>query len=606
MFDSRAITMVLGWVLARSRLSIKALELPHPRLFFPGLVLATLVAALTSVIAVWLSGQTLTHSIGGTYQFTDAENYWRCGNSLMDYGEFAYSWCQRRVIYPSMLASLAGLLDRNIILVLLAQVLLLTWAILAFGRRCLLFAGPVGVIVSVALLLIFARVQAFTVTMSEVAGLLFGLLGFALLISAAASGLLGRFAAGVALLSIALNARAGAFFVLPLLVLWAGIVAAHHRRLVWRWLLVAAVASSAGFLFQAWLVSAAGGDATNSHGNFSYTLYGLSQGGAGWQSVLRDHPDLIGSDAERSKQIYRLALQNIVREPKLFMQGIWKNLESHYFEQGSYGFKRLGKAATLGWLLWWAGWVPILANLRKPAYQLPAVTAIGVAASAAFIYMDGGTRIFAATIPMDAFQMGLGAAWVVNFGIAILRPVTLSRFAGAPKPYPVQAAGWPLAVFLLALVIWPHFRTQPPQENWSGRSELCDEGEIPIVARLGRSTQMLAISNESEEWARPFQGEMSRGAMMRGLSKRTWYYPELAAFEGGVLLSLYQLDRADPSAPGLYTGVSYSRNLASYRGKLAQICLSPERSQMLLGRPYPMARVATILEPVVNEQVTPP
>jgi hypothetical protein len=318
------------------------------------------------MLSIFFTGRISGLSIAGIFQISDSMGYWICANSFLDYGNFGFigstgEWCQRRSIYPTLLSGIAWLAQREIFYTLLIQAAILSIAIFFLVHNSAKFLGFLGAFVCAFLIFRYASRDAFPLTMSENAGLIFGCTGFALLIRSSCEKSLSMIIMGIALFSIAMSSRMGAVFIIPLLILWVGIAAKYYGKPIWKWVLLASISIFTGFFIQSLIVYLVGGSPSNSYGNFSYTLYGLASGGKGWQQVLLDYPNVQGGDAQVMKSIYALAWQKIMMEPKLIFIGIHKNF-SHYIVGGTYGFEKFGSALDIVKAFWWLSWIPIICH----------------------------------------------------------------------------------------------------------------------------------------------------------------------------------------------------------------------------------------------------
>lgn len=212
----------------------------RPRLA-TAVALAILLYSCGYLMWIWTTGRSVSYAVAGWLPFSDASGYWACANALLDTGNLA-EWCQRRAAYPAFLAGINMLGGRQLFYVLLLQAVFIAGAIFVLVRRISAHIPGVAALASVGLLLAYAMNYAFATTMTENAGLIFGCLALALLIIAAEERSLPWVLAGSALLSVALNARAGALLVLPALVLWAGIAAWLSGGRVWLWAAGTAIA----------------------------------------------------------------------------------------------------------------------------------------------------------------------------------------------------------------------------------------------------------------------------------------------------------------------------------------------------------------------------
>ena len=562
-----------------------------------GVAIALILVCWLILVSLWSTNSSTGLVIAGLYPISDASGYWICANSLLDNGHFGYpldtgEWCQRRAIYPTFLAGLNLIGARQMIPTLMLQAAMVAAAIFVLIRRLSPHLPAIATLACAGLLLAYAADEAFPVTMTENAGLIFGCLGLAMLLRAADDRSLRWLVGGAAILSLALNARAGAFFALPALVLWAGLVARLYRRRIWLWVAATTLALAVGFAVQNGVVRAVGGDPSASQGNFAYTLYGLSVGGKGWTQVLRDHPELAadGSDRSRSQAIYALAWKNLTAHPGLFLEGISQNLLPQT-SRGTYGYHRLGAAAPLAMLLWWLGWLPLIRKRRDPRHLMVALLSLGVMASAPVMIGDGGMRVFAATVPVDALQIAIAVAGAAS----LLRRARGSQSA-EPAPKALPSAAEPavtlLALGILILPLTPLARlgAQPPTASGS-----CVDGQETVVTRINRGGTVALAIVDNPRAASFIRGRVDRESLFREIPTQAWWRQDLLALTGGSLLRAYQLQANDLLRPGPYN-VFADQDLSPYNGKLVRLCLDPRDTRRLFEEHYRRLRSITPLE----------
>lgn len=593
--NNQKIRQSLGFI----RKTVDAVLIPrssHQHKVISGILLVfSLLSTGVFLTWVWIFKETVNIlSVAGAYQVSDAMGYFICANSLLDAGNFGHpgvtgEWCQRRSTYPTLLSGITWIAQRDIFFTLLLQASITSVAIFLLVRRSANFIGFFGALVCAALLFRYATVDLFTLTMTENAGLIFACTGFAMLLKASERQSLTWMAVGIAMVSIAMNARAGAFFVLPFLVLWAGVVADYFQQHIWKWLTAASIAVLAGFTLQPILVFAAGGSPGNSHGNFSYTLYGLAVGGKGWSQVLIDHPGLSGSDALMSKAIYALAWEIITMQPELFLHGLKKNL-SYFMVSGTYGFEKLGAASQIVKAGWWLAWIPLFINRKNPFYLLLAFSSLGIFLSAPFLLMDGGPRVFAATVVVDALQISLGVFWIATTltqGIKRgLSPNFTNKAADSSIPAlrKVSTEGI-FTLFLLLLLIIPftplrHFQNPAPIA-----ATKCINNEDTVVTSIGRGGTMLLNFVSDDQKADFLIGQIRRADFVNGIPASAWYRDQALAFNGKSLLVAYQQDKTDAKAPGPYTVFS-DQNISVYHGHTVRLCVDKIEKQLIFDQPY--------------------
>jgi hypothetical protein len=281
---------------------------------YPSVLLAVgcVLAGLAITLRDWATGQQLNFALGGWFPISDAGDWWNCAKGMEHAGSVtgfqASGICLWRPVYPALLGTLSALAGGDTILVIALQSAVVSLAAFWLLRETVRLVGPLGAAFAGILLFRYLYQFAFGQLMTENAGLAFGLTGLALLLRAADGGSKRMLALGVAALSLALTARAGALFALPLIAIWAGLAARRRDTSLWPTLALVVLAALAGPIVQAILGFAFGQGIDSSGANFSYTLYGLATGGRGWRAVLADHPELQAETAEAAtRQIYGLA-----------------------------------------------------------------------------------------------------------------------------------------------------------------------------------------------------------------------------------------------------------------------------------------------------------
>src|ERR1043166_4902990 len=65
------------------------------------------VLALVSLANIWLRNESVVFGLGGFFMVSDASGYYDCSQWLLQSGTSVNEWCQRRLPYPALLASLS-------------------------------------------------------------------------------------------------------------------------------------------------------------------------------------------------------------------------------------------------------------------------------------------------------------------------------------------------------------------------------------------------------------------------------------------------------------------------------------------------------------------
>ena len=170
----------------------------------------------------WTSGYSDNGVIGGLLPYKDAKNYYLGANLILNSSPLVNAvnatW---RPLFPGFISTLLLLTGQNLKIVVALLVGLTGCACYLTIRQIHDALGAAAASIYGALL--FFYVQPFIgFTVSEMAGILFGCFAFLLLWKTAANLNLFDLVLGLATLMAAVSARAGAFFIFPFLVLWAG------------------------------------------------------------------------------------------------------------------------------------------------------------------------------------------------------------------------------------------------------------------------------------------------------------------------------------------------------------------------------------------------
>lgn len=273
-----------------------------------GLVLAGLREGLVSDLS----------TLAGLYPHSDGRNYLNGALNLL-HGQELNAFASRRplsVVFWAALLRLSGMdIKTAMELMVFLCALSIGWSVRAVIRQ---FGWAAGWLLFCGLFCFYRRFIGTFLT--EHLGLALGCFAFLLLLRSLAERRQALCFAGLLLLTLALNVRAGAFFILPALALWAG----RHWRQAARFSFtaagLAALAVSLGFALNSSALHLVGQDGAG-QGNFSFTLYGLVHGGD-WTLVKEQHPEVLKlEEVERHKAIYQLALAKIAAEPSSLLRG---------------------------------------------------------------------------------------------------------------------------------------------------------------------------------------------------------------------------------------------------------------------------------------------
>lgn len=497
------------------------------------ILLGGLVVGPLAVFFVWASGTTIPFGLAGFLPFSDALGNYRCASQFADMAQ-SVEWCSRRPIYPAMLGTLLLVLGRDLHLILLAQAAMLSFAVVIYAREIGRWLGPIYGVGAGLFAAFLMQEYALNVVITEVLGLTLGMLSITILLRAGETKARWLAYLGLTVCAIGMNARPGALLSLPLIVLWATSLAWPNQRGMVRSFALAISAVASGFLFQALVVEAVGGHTAASHGNFSYTLYGLSVGGD-WTTIYSDHPELFVGQSRGPTEVaapleslafsraYQLAASNILDEPWVFIASLLRNLNKYFDWILLNGLLRpIGTVGAVG--LWLAALSVTAWRARHdPRAALVLAISLGEAASAPLIAGDGGVRVFAVTAAAQALPILV----LFSFGVrSFAEPVPVNpphrRRHPASWPSPRPWAALALTTVIALLLLLPLLPIRQLFRDPVLTAQACERSLDTVIGHLrpgGPSLTVTPWAADPETWPRRISAE----ELDRGLNPAHWY-----------------------------------------------------------------------------------
>jgi hypothetical protein len=306
-----------------------------------------------------------------------------------------------------------------------------------------------------------------------------------------------------------LNARAGAFFVLPLLVIWAAWVLREKKIVSLPVLAMAVGAIVAGFLINTLMFRALASPEGTPFSNFSYTLYDLASGGKGWQQVKKDHPEIMQlSEPAYSQKIYALALAEIKQHPGNFANGVLKTWPA-FFSWGKssvFGFVG-GEQATVALLarlllllLGLAGLVGCVLKWRDPIPALLLAAFVGTFLSIPFVppWEADSMRAYASTLPFYALYPAVGLAFLLGLvkQWPRLKAVKVTQAVMAPRPVEFPRVLISVSVILVAFVVVGPLLVRLLAHPAGYAAITCPAGTKAIYARVPTGSYVRLVSTD--------------------------------------------------------------------------------------------------------------
>jgi hypothetical protein len=470
--------------------------------------LAGLALFSLALAGLWAGGQNTSFVVSGLLPWSDAANYYADAQRLLDGQRFA-SIASRRPLATGLLAVWMAVSGRNL---MITQALL----VLMTAVACILAALEVrrthgAAAAALALLVMFFFYRRFAgALVSEHLGLALGALGFALLWRGAGTGSPKALLGGVFLTTLALNARAGAFFVLPALLLWAGWHWRGERRFSWGWAAAAGGVVALGFLVNTLMYQRLGSPDITPFANFADSFYGVAIGGEGWDRALIDHPELAGlSERQRAGQVMAYAWEAIRQNPGGLLRGVFSQYEFFLARPGYSLYSYLsGENWLVSRLVEWVMDALCLAGLlawlrrRTDSYgTMLVLAAAGILLSVPFAppAHTNQVRAYAASVPFLAALPGYGLWWCLDR----LKLGRLQPPAAGPGRHP--GLGWYAGLLATLALAGPWVLAQagsPPPEA----AVACEAGLSGVVVQLNPAAH-LNIHREEEfflDWTPDF------------------------------------------------------------------------------------------------------
>lgn len=449
----------------------------------------TLLLFSLSLIYKWQTADNFS-TVGGLFPIRDAYDYYQGAQTII-YGMDLSGSSTFRPIYTAFLATVMWIANGNLQMVLILLAVLNALAIFCVSieiNRVLqnsLFS---------AIFLVFGYIffRRFSGTLlTENLGFLMGNLALFFLLRGAASQKLNHILFGLFLLTFGLNARAGAYLILPVIVLWAAIsFRASHS--FWKTFFTGMAVIFIGMAGN-WLLAKAIHSPTSAmFSNYSYTLYGLAVGNKGWEQVLVDHPGV------SANEIYTLAFNKIKNEPALFIQGI-TGAYSDYFvaSRGAFSFLLLKRDRndilnTILWTLSLLSLITAFIKREKKQYSLTLAFFAGIMLSVGLVPPIDSTnmRAYATTIPMSLYIVVSSGSLLSEF---LFRKSNLALEKESNIYFPVSLSG----IILIASFIVPVILRQvgsPPSVETNGR---CQSGENKTTFVIANGSSM-TINSEAQ------------------------------------------------------------------------------------------------------------
>lgn len=438
------------------------------------------------VSGLWGSGQSEQYLIGGILPFSDARFYYMDARRLLEGGQFI-TGAGRRPLFAALLASLQWMTGQNLFISLALLVIIISLSTYFAARE--VHSSENRVAAGFFLVLVFFYIRFLLgKTMSEMLGLPLGLLAFYFIYRSSMKKCSLHFLLGLLLLTLALNARAGAFFVLPVLVIWSVFAFRDTKGINWRLGFLGILTIAAGFAVNMWIFSSLSQPDNTPFGNFSFTLYGLSRGGQSWTLIYEEHPEIFTLPGNQVyDSVYRMAIENIRSDPGQLIKGIAGSY-SIFFSLDDYygslcwlgGSNALGLATRLAvYFLMCVGVLVSVKNFKKANHALLLLAFLGIILSVAAIPPRDSNhmRVFAATLPFYAMMPVHGLSFLIS------KIPLFDKNSPDAAPVSAVAPGILGSLLILLMTIFPVLISKTSDKPMPERVD-CPAGQVALSFRL--------------------------------------------------------------------------------------------------------------------------
>jgi hypothetical protein len=372
-----------------------------------------------------LRGSFLTDGIvvGGIIPYSDANNFLREASRLVE-GQNLTAWASRP-LSDTYLAGHLCIAGGN---VALALALAGIFSAAAIGLAAVEVRRTMGLLAATLwtwMLLVYCR-RYLGQMLSEQAGVAFGALGVALLMRAFAANAVRCLWPGLFLLSLALNARAGAMLILPVLVAAAAWRWQHPGRV--RVLVLATMSVAAAFILSFGFLKLLGAPRGQLMANYHDIAYGIVFGG-NWEKPAADIPNYNQMDrSERVTEIDRRIAAAVRANPSLIWRGAARNWSDFFTRsKAALGPFSFFMHPNTEYVLLALSGLGLLWSLAVSHRLSPLILAagVGIVLSVPFLPTSDADRmrIYAATMPVmfliPAFSLAGWRAWMGRFAPSI-------------------------------------------------------------------------------------------------------------------------------------------------------------------------------------------
>lgn len=349
-------------------------------------------------------------SLLGVLPSSDANGYFTGAIKIL-YGEDVPPFAARRPLFITYLSTILFLTRQDLVLSLIVLAVIVAVATFLLASEVKINFGVLPAAL-VAAIMIYCYSGRFTGKfLTEQLGIPLGMLSLSILLQGLRQNSFRHVVWGVFVLTIALNARAGAMFVLPMLILW-GVTWAGKSKLSINNLFMLSGSVVLGFLVNYWIFKSISSPGSVPFANFGETLYGMATGYRGWRVWYQDYPGVPLAAA------FRISLEIIKNSPGLFLMSVFRAYQEFLKPQYFFSFlymptNQIAPAAYFLLVATGIGIWRLMKNIHLRYSQLMLFVLVGILLSVPFAPpSDDAVRAMTAT---TSFLALLAGSAFINF-----------------------------------------------------------------------------------------------------------------------------------------------------------------------------------------------
>lgn len=477
----------------------------YPKNLFGNITTAIFVAVIFALplSGLWASGQTEPYILFGLIPNNDALGYYQAALRFIS-GNIFIGASADRPMAPAFLSLLLRITDQNLQLCILIQTILCAIASIYLIRFIRNKWSTLPASIFLVLLFLFYR-QFVGSVLTENAGLFFGLLGFVLLLGWCSNRQNRYLFLGVLLVTLALNTRAGAYFILLSLIL----ITILFKKLVPRnSLLIIILGIMAGFIINISASVIYSGKIVFVGSNFLDNLYQLVTNSESWRSLTQTHPEALRTD---TLKIIQIIIGEFIKDPTAILKGTGRSFSELFSLErtGAFGFLEGERIHSTKWsvmvgslILYTLSTVGVVRESLR-FRKLKDLTSImllfslaGIILSAPFIFPGdySGMRFFAATISFQIIFPVLGMKF-------LLEKLPLNKFFNEKEEILVRQEKtlFQLSLLFVLIILFGLLLNAFARKLPQLKQITCEENEVPVAFNLSKGSYVNILSDDEVE-----------------------------------------------------------------------------------------------------------